>query len=277
MSKNKLNLYQIAYTKELLDNMEEGYLPLDNIKNDRQDWYEYWPIRSFFLNNEIRENEYYGFFSPRFKEKTGLSFNEVKHIITSLPDHTDVILFSPQPDMNAFFLNPFEQENTYDPGFIEACEVILECIGIKTNLSSIVMDSRNTVFSNYFIARKDFWRQWFILCEKLYFISEDTTHKGSILLNKETNYRGNAPRKVFLMERIASLMMHLDKEWKVHAINPFNFAWSMSKLRLYPEQAIISDALKIAYNTQGYSEYLTAFANIRNKFFIEPYSISTEN
>jgi len=104
MNKMKAFLYHIAYSTETLDAIEDGYLLLDNTENERPDWYEYWPIRKFFQQSPtLDESAYYGFFSPRFRDKTRLSYSDVVAFIESCDDWTDVFLFSPQPDIGAFF------------------------------------------------------------------------------------------------------------------------------------------------------------------------------
>ena len=55
-------------------------------------------------------------------------------------ERADVMLFSPQPDMSAFFLNVFEQGEMFDPGLIAAYEAFLERIGQPVALGGLIMD-----------------------------------------------------------------------------------------------------------------------------------------
>ena len=66
-------IHQIFYNAYTEKSLDQGFIPLDNSDNVRPDWREYWPIRKYLINNELNENDLYGFFSPKFKEKTGLS------------------------------------------------------------------------------------------------------------------------------------------------------------------------------------------------------------
>src|SRR6266567_2286503 len=106
MPMTQAHIFQIFYSEDTRKMLDPGYIPLDNLSNERPDWREYWPIRRFLKNTELHENEYYGFLSPRFKEKTGLSSQQVKEFIEA--DY-DVISFSPFFDQGSFFLNLFEQ------------------------------------------------------------------------------------------------------------------------------------------------------------------------
>lgn len=263
-----IQLYQIAYSKQTLNDIEPGYLVLDNLDNERPDWYEYWPIRRFLQSQTLDESTFYGFFSTKFGNKTQLTYQQVTDFIRSHADATDVFLFSPQPDMGAFFLNVFEQGETFDPGLTDSYETLLKKIGFQLDLRSLVMDSRQIVFSNYFVARPDFWREWLAINELLFATCEGSDTPLKHALTQTTTYPGAAQRKVFLMERAASLLLTIKPHWRTKAANPFTMGWSMSRLREQPINAYISDALKIAMREQAYPEYMHAFAKIRENFTI---------
>lgn len=260
----KIHLHHIANSRETYDNVEAGYRILDNTENIRPDWQGYWPMRKFLLNVVLDDSAYYGFFSPKFREKTGLQYQQVIEYVQKSYD-ADIVLFSPQPDMGAFFLNSFEQQELFDPGFIEVSEVFLKQAGFSVSLATLIMDSRQIVFSNYFVARPKFWRVWFGLTEMLFAICEgpDTALRQALL--KASNYPGEVQRKVFLLERLASLLLVTDSQWKVHAYNTFACAWSDSRLNQFKLEAVLSDALKIAMQTQGFSNYREAFASLRDR------------
>jgi hypothetical protein len=268
----QVHLHQIAYSDASLQAVEPGYAVLDNCSNLRPDWYEYWPIRQHLLQALSQgpwdESAYHGFFSPKFGAKTGMSHADVTGFVRQHAADADVLLFSPQPDMGAFYLNVFEQGETFDAGLMAAFEAFLAAIGQPRSLAGLVMDSRQTVFSNYFVASGAFWRAWFKLTEQFFAICEGPDSALRQALTVSTSYPGQAQRKVFLLERIASLMLATQPRWRTRAADPFAFAWSMTRMRDYPTEAVISDALKMAYREQGYGEYLRAFSAIRQRCFV---------
>ncbi|WP_284347524.1 class I SAM-dependent methyltransferase, partial [Rhodovastum atsumiense] len=140
-----VHLYHIAYSAATLA-AEPGYDILNNFENPRPDWREYWPIRKFLLNETLDEHAFYGFFSPRFHAKTGLSHAQVRTFVQAHANRADVMLFSPQPDMGAFFLNVFEQAELFDPGLIDAFSAFLAEINRPVQLRQLLMDSRHVVF-----------------------------------------------------------------------------------------------------------------------------------
>ncbi len=261
-----VRLHQIAYSPATRDGLEPGYLLVDNLANERPDWYEYWPIRRFLLSEPLDETAFYGFFSPKFGAKTGLTHADVVDFVRRHADQNDVMLFSPQPDMGAFFLNVFEQGETFDPGLIAAYGAFLGHIGRPLPIHGLVMDSRHVVFSNYFVARPAFWREWLALNEALFAICEGPETPLKRALCAPTTYPGEVQRKVFLQERAASLLLAVEPRWRSCACKPFDMAWSMSRFRQFPTEAFISDALKIAYRDHKHPQYLEAYAAVRESF-----------
>jgi len=138
------------------------------------------------------------------------------------------------------------------------------------------MDSRQIVFSNYFVARAAFWREWLVLTNALFTVCEGPPSALQRELTKPTSYPGSVQRKVFLVERLASLMLATQPRWRTKAAAPFTFGWSMTRLRDYPTEAVISDALKMAYRDHGWAEYLHAYCAIRKRCFVNNAPTLTE-
>ena len=268
-----IHLHLIAYNAETQAKVAaSGFEMLDNMGNERPDWYEYWPMRRYLLENLLHEDDWYGFFSPKFSDKTMLDHAAATAFIANAEatKQADVVLFSPQPDMGANFLSVFEQAEVFDHGFIAAAKDFLKTCGLDVPLEAIVMDARQTVFSNYFAAKPAFWREWFTLTEALFAICEDKSHPLNAALCHQTNYGVDAQRKVFLLERLASLLLVLRPNYKAVAHNPYGMGWSMSKFRQDPHQSYINDALKLAFKEFGYPQYMEAFNALRNKFIEKP-------
>ena len=263
-----LNLFQIAYNQATWYLVERGgFRVLDNRDNERPDWFEYWPIRKFLLSHTIKPDEWYGFFSPKLTGKTGMDYSRLSNLIASFGVQTnrDVVLFSPQPDMGAFFLNVFEQGEFFDSGFLDTAARVLSEAGVNLPLKQLVMDSRQIVFSNFFAARGSFWRRWFELAEVVFSIAEDSSHALNAAVCQSTSYGNGVNRKVFLIERLASALIVAEPSWKVYSANCFEFAWSASRLRQFPSEAYMSDALKIAFRETGFPQYMEAFNQIRER------------
>jgi hypothetical protein len=126
------------------------------------------------------------------------------------------------------------------------------------------MDSCHTIFSNYFVAKAAFWREWFHLSEKLFHIAEQgAPGRFKDELNASVRHGTlQVPAKVFIMERIASLMLATKPHWRIKPYNPFVLPTSAAIISRFTLELMILDALKITYNTVRHPQYATAFAQV---------------
>ncbi len=256
-----VHTYQILNHYTSRQELDPGFDVLDNSANARPDWYEYWPIRKFLLGESLDEDAFYGFLSPKFKLKTNLNAAEVRDFIQESDAATDVVLFSPSIHNSAFYLNVFEHGDAEHPGLLQVANDFFARIHKPQPLDTLVSDSRNTVHSNYFIAKPRFWRAWLSITEQLFAIAETVQDPLGIRLRTATQYRGrrDVQMKIFLMERVATWILICDRSFTARARDPF-----VSRSRIYKlPVAIICDALKIAYTTQGRRQYLDVFLMLR--------------
>ena len=260
-----IQIHQIFYSAETRRQLDPGFMPLDNLKNERPDWREYWPIRRFLLENPPQGDGFIGFFSPRFREKTGLSADDVTAYVSQLPNDTDVVLFSPFFDQIAAYWNVFEHGMNHHPGMFETFKLTSEALVPGVMLETLATDSRNTVFSNFFVARAPFWKDWLAKNEILFAIAEDGASRLAKRLNANVDYRnGHVQAKVFVMERVATLMLVTNPAWQAHVhdplLRPIDGLFEPFRLEL-----VCLDALKIASTTRDASEYRAAYRFIREQ------------
>jgi hypothetical protein len=250
-----VHIHQIYYSPD--QELDPGFSALDNTANPRPDWFEYWPMRNFLLRETLDEHAFYGFLSPRFKQKTNLGAVAVNQFIARCGSNTDVVLLSPSIHNSAFFLNVFEHGESEHPGLMDVARKFLVRADQPKSIDGSVSDSRNTVHSNFFLAKPRFWRAWLTLTEQLFQIAEDPGDPLGGELRKPTTYRGSesVQMKIFLMERIATWILMNDASFAVCARDPFAARSRIYKLPV----AVICDALKIAYSTQGRSQYKDVF------------------
>ena len=256
-----MHIYQILNHYTSREELDPGFEVLDNSANERPDWFEYWPIRRFLLNEALDEGAFYGFLSPKFKLKTSLNFDAVRDFIQAADAGTEVILLSPSIHNSAYYLNVFEHGDAEHPGLKKVAGALLERLGLSSDLDSLVSDSRNTVHSNYFIAKPRFWRGWLAINEKMFAIAETPSDALGEALRTPTSYRGasNVQMKIFVMERMATWLLTTDRSFTARVRYPF-----VARSRLYKlPVAIACDALKIAYATQGRAQYKEVFLMVR--------------
>lgn len=207
----KIFIHQIFYDGASKKALDPGFIPLDNTQNLKPDWYEFWPMRNFLLQKTLDKDAWYGFLSPKFQEKTGLNSQYIHTLLNDFDLNADVALFSPGWDQLAYFQNPFEQGEVWHPGISELSQSIFNKIGVSINLDSLVTHSMTSVFSNYIVAKPNFWNEWLFIANKLYDALETGKPPESSLLTTYGSPANQAPMKTFIQERLASVVLSQSK------------------------------------------------------------------
>ena len=204
----KTQIYQIYYDQETLGKVQPGFIPLDNTENKRPDWFEFWVIKNFLENNQLLEDTWYGFLSPRFQEKTSIDSGALLGLFNSIDQDADVLLVDLGWDQIAYFRNPWEQGEIWHPGVQELTQRFLDASGRNIRLDDLVTGSTTAVFSNYIVAKKQYWLEWLALAKDFFdFVEHGPDSAKSSQL---TNYRtasNTHPMKTFAQERFPSLIL----------------------------------------------------------------------
>lgn len=254
-------LHQIHYDDASRRKLDPGFIALDNT-DGRSDWFEYWPIRRFLTERSLDEGAYYGFFSPKFYEKTGLTAAQAQSFIAEAPQDADLVLFSPYWDYMAFCWNVVEHGELFHPGFTKLSEEFWRGIYPGIDISAAPNTSRNTIYGNFFAARPSFWRRWLAVCERIFETSENTDSMLGAALSTNANYNKAAGYKVFMMERAASIILAHERQWKTFVYNSFAFKPAAPPMSQFAHPAALCDALKIAFHEQGFPEFRNAYFNL---------------
>jgi hypothetical protein len=260
------SIYQIYYSEQTRGELDAGFLPLDNTANERPDWREYWPMRRFLQGVELDPQGYYGFFSPKFKSKTSLTAATVHEFIRQRDGSADVISFSPFFDQMAFPLNIMELA-IVDHDCRETFARCAALVAPRFQIDQSVMSSRDTVYCNFFVAKPRFWAQWLSKCELLFEIAEDGLTPLGQALNRLVNYGAvAAPAKVFVIERVASLLLWSEKQWVFDSYDAALLPHASARLLEFATAAdlLVLDALKIAHSESGAERYRTLFSQLRD-------------
>jgi hypothetical protein len=259
----RVEIRQIFYSEETRRLLDPGFIALDNC-GQRPDWREYWPIRGYLQNHTLDENTLYGFFSPKFGIKTSLDAAAVHAFIETVPRDVDVIGFSPYFDQGAAHLNTFEQAANNHANSWPVFERVVSFVAPGIDPHHVVMDSRHSIFCNYFVATAAFWRRWLAVNEVLFSVAEAGTSALAQLLNGPIAYAGGfVPAKVFVQERVVSLLLLTERHWRAKHYDPLRLPLSSSIISGYPADLLVLDALKTAAIETGHENYLNMFYQIR--------------
>lgn len=268
--KRNLFIHQIYYSKETQSKLDYGFTPLDNTENKRADWREYWCIKYFFIKNKIVDEDFYGFFSPKLFEKTGLTSANIHDFINQKEENIDIFLFNPIKKSSFVFFNVIHQAiDKHDSEIFDIFQKIFATINKKKfNISNLVNHSNNTVYSNYFVAKGSFWKEWLKIND---FLFNDLESCESIFRNdltKEVNYiNKKVELKVFIVERVASIMLAFDANIKRVQYNIFNMPNFKDTNFFSQKYFLFLDYLKIAYEKNNNKIYKILFFLSRINIF----------
>lgn len=203
-------IHQIYYDKRSKESLDPGFIPLNNEMGDPR-WFEFSAIRNFFENNEISDDVYYGFLSPKFYGKTGLTSTHLYNKLLDIEDNADAVIVNSAWDQIAYFKNAFDQGEYWHPGLISATNFFLKEIGNKFDVSDYYGHRYNTVYSNFIIAKHAFWKEWMKFADNLWSYSIKNSEIAIVLAQHGSYFSNGSPveMKVFIQERLASLVLAL--------------------------------------------------------------------
>ena len=205
-------IHQIFYDAESKSLLDPRFIPLDNTENLRPDWFEFWVILNFLRTHRTEPNTWYGFLSPKFKMKTGMSADDVMGMLRNLGPRYGVALFTSHPHELVLFQNPFIQGDIYHEGLLDISQEFFDVINIKVDLRSLVTCLHTSVFSNYIIAKDSYWRQWKDLAERFFDYVEHGREKMESGSNSLVPYDGRLiPMKTFIQERLSTVILSQQK------------------------------------------------------------------
>jgi predicted O-linked N-acetylglucosamine transferase (SPINDLY family) len=270
-----LKIQQIFYDPASRAHLDLGFFPLDNSYSKSPKLYELSAIRDYFSRYTLDDETWYGFFSPKFQLKTGLSSADVRKFFNQYKDQNDVMLFSPFWEQVSYFRNVFEQAEFWHPGIKAIAEKFFKKINYPIDLDDLVTCRRTSVFSNYFIAKGSFWREWLLLADQLISCLDKRQTALSKNLERPFPYgeKGKSvPAAVFLQERFATLLLSSNRYRCVTCdisdipspLFPEGFSQEIADgLRL-------CDTLKASYRQEPVVEYLESFYRLREAVFGDP-------
>ncbi len=258
---SNVSIYQIYYNEQSRQSLDQGFIPLDNSQIEDKSWYEFSPIFNFLSSTELKDQHWYGFLSPKFTQKTGLNSENVYAIIEKIDSRHDVLLLSHAVDQIIWFDDVFAQGDCWHPGLVRDAEKFFKYANIK-NIEFLLSHSKNFAFSNFVVAKRNYWEKWLTLAKKLFSYAQDTD-----ALNNLTTHRDQKiSMKVFLQERLVSLVL-LEQEFRPFALPLEHY------LKSYNYEArellIAMDVLKREFTSKKRRASFNEFKDLQEKFTYE--------
>lgn len=259
-------IYQIYFDANSKKNLDPLFISYDN-SNSNDSWFEFSVIKKILESNVFDENQYIGFFSHRFYEKTGLKGKNVFEII-SKSTH-DVISFSHSIKDISIYPNSFFQGEKCHKGFISIAKKVYDEIGLNIDLNNLIQDASRIIFSNHFVAKYSFWKKWLLIANKIFELAENKNSPLYKELNMFTNYKSIEDKyqfKIFLIERLVSVVLEVNQ---IDAFLGLDFKNYPKKNNLESSlfgEYLIFDSLKTKYLKTGKHDYLDFYFKVINAY-----------
>lgn len=273
----RVRIYQIYYNDQTARMVEPHFIGLDNTNCPRTDWAEYWPIRHVLQTEKFQPDELIGFFSPRFKEKTGMDGAAVMQAIQN--HDAEVYSFSPYFEQGALFLNPMFQGEAHHPGLVQLMDTLVPRIGLRIDPKTFVSDQTTTIFCNYFVAKPALWMRWFALTEQVFELAEHGKDAMAEQLRSVTLHRESSgyALKVFVIERLISMLLESEGMVAHPCVDLKASPRSITNIDVVWAHLLICDALKGHYRRTLAPVYIELYGQLRKEAADELQRIKEES
>jgi len=248
-----VKLFGIFYDKKSRAAIPSDFIPLDNSEGPEY-LYESHPMLMQLERALPEKDAWYGFFSPKFFEKTGITPNDIYGEVERASDDVSVLLFSSHWRQVALHQNIWIQGDTHHPGLLQVTQKVIELAGYKIDITKTYSTLNDGVFSNYLVAKNEFWLEW----HRLVSIYYNLILKDEKLLNLPAPYKGvNIPMHTFVIERFASLII-LELGLKTQ-FSQFLYNKSLDFNSTDGSEAIKMNRYKSEFNETGNEAYIVMF------------------
>jgi len=208
--------FMIYYNQETRAGIPSEFIPLDNCVPERNEIFEIEPILRFIVESEIENDSFYGFFSPKLFEKTGLCADDIFPIDEKEFKHYDIISISPYPISERWFKNPIHQGKQHG-----SFRWRFDCLVSETKISAFELQEefiygtpnpKYFLYSHYFWAKGNFWKKWAENILKI-FEKEMSDEIFRSVINADCVYKDHIQCNclVFLLERVAGFLAFSNK------------------------------------------------------------------
>lgn len=259
--------------------LDDGFVSFAAASCEDLEWREFVPLQNYLTTHKLEKEAFYGFLPADCPVETGLGAQALLDLVRATGGRSDVVLFAPHPDRRCIFASTLEETEYFVPGFVDSAALAYRPLLGATHPSAVVMDSRQAVSGNYFVAKPKFWRAWLAAAETIFALAKNRDSEPGRRINRLVRI-GDRPSpvavKVLLLERLASLLLATQAGWKVSVHSGFDSPLStrgiVGGLWAVPVEVadlIALDALKLAYRERGRDEYLATFLAARRKFFAD--------
>lgn len=211
-------IFQICFEQSQIRRVDELLTPFDNTENLQPELREY-PnlIRIYEDYNEHLDA--WGVFGPRWQEKIKYSSKDIFEDVAENQD-CDVFLFNHARVVDALTYNVWEQGEFYHKGITQVTRQALKQAGYDPGVTEMLMNDQVTCYCSYFVAKKEFWKDYLEFLAKIKEQLENLPEEESKIYNSSANYSRDGSLNLFpfIVERLFSTYLLINNgKYKIYS------------------------------------------------------------
>lgn len=207
-----IHLYQIQYDDQTQPSDESGFIGFDVRDNPEFLKREMAHMIRFYdqIVSKGVDGDFYGLFSPKFSEKSGLLSSDVLDFVAQNTD-ADLCIFNPFPINVYKYLNVWRQGEERHPNLIRLANQMFEAAKFNFDASGFYRNSvKDTVYCNYWVAKKNFFDDFIHFVRKMDQVIENMPEYMRSEYFSDAKYVSQACYYPFLFERLLSSFLVSD-------------------------------------------------------------------
>jgi len=206
-----VTVYQIYYDIAQLSFLDKSFIPYDNTSNLNREWAEYHIFEKEYAEMTHQKQDYTGFFSWKYLQKSRIPGNRFLEFIQKNPAF-DVYFLNPFPMEEYLFENVWMQGELFHKGILDFSQRILERMGYSVDLRQWKQDRMSFAFCNYWVGNQKFWDQYMAFTGKFaQMLRTGLSDSEKKFLHSIASRQNHFSYVAFIMERLFSTFVYLEK------------------------------------------------------------------
>lgn len=261
-----INLYQIQYDDKTAAFSGSGFRTYDCRENPEFLKREIAHLIRFYddIVVDADANDYFGLLSPKFGYKTGLTAIDIEEFIGANPEH-DVYLFNPYPMHVYKYVNMWEQAEKCHPKIISLANLLFQMSELHTDVSLHRHTIRDTVYCNYWVAKKSFFDQFIPFVRKLDSLIDNSDYQIKQQFFSDANYQTPACYYCFIFERLLTTFLFLNNDISVF---PYVYKDNIGDYKMNKiQKKFYFTGSRVVFDRWDINNYKDANTEVLKKFF----------
>lgn len=214
----KYEIFEVCYKEEHIKNVDPLFTMYDNLKNEQPQLREYPIFLEAFDSEKTKDLDAWGFVGPSWRKKLRFDAKELIDNIEKDLDF-DVYIFNHSRVNDAMWYNVWEQGEACHPGISKIAKSLLKISGYNSDIVDTMMYEGITGYCSYFVATKDFWKEYLNFLKEIYDSVEKLSDEEKEIFYMSANYSKDKSLNMFpfIVERMFTTFLLLKNKFAIRS------------------------------------------------------------